>query len=82
MFALTFLSALGASLVAGIFFAFSAFIMSALGCLSPAGGISAMQSINVVVLTPLFFAVFFGTAAASLALAIAALIGRSNATAP
>ena len=56
MFALTFLSALGASLVAGIFFAFSAFIMSALGCLSPAGGISAMQSINVVVLNPLFFA--------------------------
>jgi len=59
MFALTFLSALGAGLVAGIFFAFSAFIMSALGRLSPAGGISAMQSINVVVLNPLFFAVFF-----------------------
>ena len=81
MFALTFLSALGASLVAGIFFAFSAFIMSALGRLSPAGGISAMQSINVVVLNPLFFAVFFGTAAAYLALAIAALIGWFNASA-
>ncbi len=82
LFALTFLSALGAGLVAGIFFAFSAFIMSALGRLSPAGGISAMQSINVVVLNPLFFAVFFGTAAASLALAIAALIGWSDASAP
>jgi uncharacterized membrane protein len=82
MFALTFLSAPGAGLVAGIFFAFSAFIMSALGRLSPAGGISAMQSINVVVLNPLFFSVFFGTAAASLALAIAALIGWSNASAP
>ena len=81
MFALTFLSALGAGLVAGIFFAFSAFIMSALGRLPPAGGISAMQSINVVVLNPLFFAVFFGTAAASLALAIAALIGWFNASA-
>lgn len=82
MFALTFLSALGAGLVAGIFFAFSAFIMSALGRLPPAGGISAMQSINVVVLNPLFFAVFFGTAAASLALAIAALIAWSDASAP
>jgi uncharacterized membrane protein len=82
MFALTFLSALGAGLVAGIFFAFSAFFMSALGRLPPAGGISAMQSINVVVLNPLFFAVFFGTAAASLALAVAALIGWSNPSAP
>jgi len=82
MFALTFLSSLGAGLVAGIFFAFSAFIMSALGRLPPAGGISAMQSINVVVLNPLFFAVFFGTAAACLALAIAALIAWSNASAP
>ena len=81
LFALTFLSVLGAGLVAGIFFAFSAFIMSALGRLPPAGGISAMQSINVVVLNPLFFAVFFGTAAASLALAIAALIGWFNASA-
>lgn len=82
MFALTFLSALGAGLVAGIFFAFSAFIMNALGRLPPAGGISAMQSINVAVLNPVFFAAFFGTAAASLALAIAALVGWSDARAP
>jgi uncharacterized membrane protein len=75
---LTFLSALGAGLVAGIFFAFSAFIMSALGRLPPAGGISAMQSINVVVLNPLFFLVFFGTAGLALVLAIAALIDWSQ----
>ena len=82
MFALTFLSTLGAGLVAGIFFAFSAFIMTALGRLTPEGGISAMQSINVVVLNPVFFFVFFGTAILSLVLAIAALIGGSGASAP
>jgi uncharacterized membrane protein len=77
IFALTFLSALGAALVAGIFFAFSAFVMRALGRLPPAGGVAAMQSINVAVLNPVFFAAFFGTAALSLALAVAALVGWS-----
>jgi uncharacterized membrane protein len=70
---LTLLSATGAGLVAGIFFAFSAFVMTALGRLSASNGISAMQSINVAVLNPVFFSVFFGTGAVSLALAIAAL---------
>jgi len=76
--ALTILAALGAGLVAGIFFAFSSFIMGALGRLPPQGGIAAMQSINVVVLNPLFFLVFFGTAALALVLAIAALLGWSQ----
>jgi uncharacterized membrane protein len=71
---LTLLSATGAGLVAGIFFAFSAFVMTALGRLSAPNGISAMQSINVAVLNPVFFSVFFGTGAVSLALAIAALV--------
>jgi uncharacterized membrane protein len=65
-------AALGAGLVAGIFLAFSAFIMAALKRLPPEGGISAMQSINVTVLNPVFFFVFFGTAVAALILAIAA----------
>ena len=82
MITLTFLAALGAGLVAGIFFAFSTFIMSALGRLPPAAGIAAMQSINIVVLNPVFFAVFFGTAAACLGLAIAAIIEWSEAGAP
>jgi uncharacterized membrane protein len=79
---LTFLAALGAALVAGIFFAFSVFIMTALGRLPAQGGISAMQSINVVVLNPVFFAVFFGTAAIALVLAITALIAWSEPGAP
>ena len=71
MSGLTLAAALGAGLVAGIFFAFSAFIMAALKRLPPEGGISAMQSINVAVLNPVFFLVFFGTAVAALILAIA-----------
>jgi uncharacterized membrane protein len=77
--ALTVLAALGAGLVAGIFFAFSAFIMAALGRLPADGGISAMQSINVAVLNPLFFLAFFGTAMLALVLAVAALIDWSHA---
>ena len=77
IFALTFLSILGTGLVAGIFFAFSVFVMRALGRLPPTGGIAAMQSINVAVLNPVFFAAFFGTAVLSLALAVAALVGWS-----
>jgi uncharacterized membrane protein len=77
MSGLTLAAALGAGLVAGIFFAFSAFIMAALKRLPPEGGISAMQSINVTVLNPVFFFAFFGTAVAALILAIAALVGWS-----
>lgn len=50
LFVLAALAALGSALMAGTFFAFSSFIMGALGRLPPAEGISAMQSINVVVL--------------------------------
>jgi uncharacterized membrane protein len=74
IFALTFVAALGAGLMAGLFFAFSTFVMTALGRIAPATGIAAMQSINKAILNPIFFAVFFGTPAVSLLLAIAALI--------
>ena len=71
--ALTFLAALGSGLVGGIFFAFSAFIMKALTRLRPVHGIAAMQSISIAVLNRWFFAPFFGTAAACVALAIPSL---------
>lgn len=54
-------TAIGAALVSGIFYAFSTFVMRALGRLTPREGIAAMQSINIVVINPLFFAAFFGT---------------------
>jgi len=71
---LSILAILGGGLVAGIFFAFSAFVMTALGRLPPDQGAAAMRSINVAVLNPWFFAAFFGTAAACLALAGHALL--------
>lgn len=74
LFALTLLSALGSGLMAGLFFTFSTFAMSAFGRLPPAQGIAAMQSINIVILNPLFFAVFFGTAALCLVVAILAVV--------
>jgi uncharacterized membrane protein len=74
IYLLTFVAALGSSLVAGIFFAFSNFVMKALARILPAQGIAAMQSINVVVLNRWFFAVFFGTAACCLALAMSSFV--------
>ncbi|SMF48199.1 Uncharacterized membrane protein [Tistlia consotensis] len=71
---LALVAALGSGLVAGIFFAFSSFVMGALGRLPAPQGIAAMQSINLAVLNPWFFGAFFGTAAACLALGIVALL--------
>lgn len=69
-FGLTLTAALGSGLIAGIFFAFSTFIMRALGEMTPAAGIEAMQRINVTVLNPWFLGVFMGTAIAGGALAV------------
>ncbi|HYG65389.1 MAG TPA: anthrone oxygenase family protein [Thermoanaerobaculia bacterium] len=74
LFALTLVSALGCGLIAGAFFAFSSFVMSALGRLPPASGIAAMQSINIVVINPVFLGVFLGTAAACLGVLISAFL--------
>jgi len=74
IFGLTFAAAIGSALVAGVFYAFSTFVMAGLGRIPPEQGISAMQSINVTVLNPAFFLAFFGTAALCLALVAAAWI--------
>ncbi len=70
---LTFAALLGSGLVAGIFFAFSNFIMRALGQLPENQGIAAMKAINVTVLNPWFFLAFFGTGAVCLPVAFLAL---------
>ncbi|MCB1754823.1 MAG: DUF1772 domain-containing protein [Gammaproteobacteria bacterium] len=64
------LALIGSLLVAGIFFAFSSFIMKALARLPSSEGIAAMQSINIVVINPTFLTVFIGTTAISLMLVI------------
>ena len=71
--ALTLITALGCGLSAGALFAFSSFVMKALARLPAAQGIAAMQSINVVAVTPVFMTALFGTAVACVALAVWAL---------
>ena len=61
---LTFVAALGCGVVAGVFFAFSAFVMKALGRLPAERAVDAMQEINAAAPTPAFMAVLFGTALA------------------
>jgi len=72
--ALLIASAIGSALMAGVFFAFSSFVMAALGRLPAAQGIAAMQKINVTVINPWFMGVFLGTAATCLAASVAVLI--------
>ena len=69
---LTFAAVLGSALVAGIFYAFSTFIMRALGQLPASQGIDAMKSINVTVINPWFFLAFLGTGVVCIAMAILA----------
>ena len=78
VFALKFCAALGSGLMAGVFFAFSVFVMSALASLPPAQGIAAMQAINVKVLNPLFMLVFMGTALLCLVSVVVWQLGRNQ----
>jgi len=73
LFALSLFAALGCGLIAGVFFAFSTFVMKALSRLPPVDGIAAMQSINVAVLNPWFLATFLATAAACVLVVISSL---------
>ena len=59
--ALAVLSAVCTGLIGGVFFAFSSFVMRALGQLPPAQGVAIMQRINLTVLNPVFLGVFLGT---------------------
>jgi uncharacterized membrane protein len=74
LFVVTLVSAVGCGLMAGVFFAFSTFVMRALARLPPAQGISAMQSINVAVINPWFMAPFLGTAASCGLLTVSSLV--------
>ncbi|PCE30420.1 anthrone oxygenase family protein [Burkholderia ubonensis] len=71
-------SAIGCGVLAGVYFAFSAFVMTSLGRLAPAAGVAAMNAINVDIVRSLFMPVFLGTTLASLALAILALLHRGE----
>jgi uncharacterized membrane protein len=72
LFVLTLASALGAGLVAGAFFAFSTFVMAALGRVPAPEGIRAMQEINITVINPWFMTALFGTGVTCLAVVVIA----------
>ncbi len=61
LFALTLAAVLGCGLSAGALFGFSSFVMQALAALRAPEGIRAMQSINVLAVTPVFMTALFGT---------------------
>jgi uncharacterized membrane protein len=73
-FKLKLLSALGCGLNAGVFFAFSTFVMNALAQQPTASGIATMQSINATAINPWFMTVFLGTGTSCLFLAISSLL--------
>lgn len=71
---LTLISALGCGLIGGVFFAFSSFVMKAFARLPAAEGMAAMQSVNIVVLNPIFLSVFVGTATVCAVEVVAAVL--------
>ncbi|MCT8997372.1 anthrone oxygenase family protein [Chelativorans intermedius] len=76
--ALLWVSAIGCGLIAGLYFAFSTFIMTALDRIGPAQGAAAMNSINSTILGSLFMPLFFGTTVAAAILAVLALVRWSE----
>ena len=66
-------AAIGCGLLAGLYFAFSTFIMTAFDRIGQVSGIQAMNAINAVIVQSLFMPLFLGTTLASLLLAIAAV---------
>jgi uncharacterized membrane protein len=66
-------AAIGCGLIAGVFFAFSTFVMKALAQQPTAQGIATMQSINITAINPLFMLALCGTALACLFLVVSVL---------
>ncbi len=55
------LTTLASALIAGLFYAYHWTVMPGLNAIEPLAAIKAMNSINVVILNPLFFFSFFGS---------------------
>ena len=76
------IAAIGAGLMAGVYFAFSGFIMHSLDRLDAANAVDAMNTINEVILSSWFMPLFFGTSLLHLLLAVLALFDWSDPNAP
>lgn len=70
LFALTLATALGCTVIGGVFYGFSVLVMRSLAAVPPAEGIRAMQAVNRNAETPRFLSVFMGTSLASLVLGV------------
>lgn len=79
---MTVVAAAGTAMVAGVFFAFSTFVMPGLGRLPARDAARAMQSINVTAVRPAFMTLLFGTAAVCVAAIVVGLRDRGSAPAP
>jgi len=66
-------AALGSGLIAGVYLAFSAFIMPAFAKIDATQSIAAMNSINETILRSLFMPLFFGSSIVSVLLIIVAI---------
>jgi len=80
--ALAIATAVGAACTGGALYAFSSFVMPALARMAPAQGLAAMQSINVTAVRAPFMLAFIGTAALSVALAVAGILALGEDHAP
>jgi uncharacterized membrane protein len=69
----TLVTAVGCAVLAGVFFAFSAFVMAGLDRLPPTQGVAAMQSINRTALRPPLMIALVGVAVLCVGLAVWAL---------
>ncbi|MEH6662168.1 MAG: anthrone oxygenase family protein [Parasphingorhabdus sp.] len=67
-------AAVSVGIMAGVYFAFSAFVMQSLDASGRATGMLAMQSINRVILKSLFLPLFFTSSLACLLLAVFGLM--------
>ncbi len=81
-FTLILFAIIGSGLTGGIFFAFSTFVMQALGRLPSAQGISAMQEINVTVINPWFVTAFFAPGIAGILLSVSLFFDSQPTVAP
>ena len=67
-------AALSSGLIAGVYFAFSGFIMKAFDKLETAQAVTTMNAVNEIILRSLFIPVFFGSSIISLLLIVVAFV--------
>ena len=70
-------SAIAVGVMAGVYFAFSAFVMRSLDAIEAPAGMVAMQSINRIIVQSSFLPIFFASTAACAVLAVLALLDLS-----